>query len=52
MVDHELLIDKLSRDAQPVKRPWTGGWRVFAWTAMALPKLAICTSGTKSLTGS
>ena len=43
MVDHELLIDKLSRDAQPVKRPWTGGWRVFAWTVMALPSGALAT---------
>lgn len=37
MTDHELLIEKLSRQAQPVKRPWPDGWRALAWTLMALP---------------
>ena len=37
MTDHELLIEKLSRQAQPVTRPWRDGWRVLAWTLMALP---------------
>lgn len=37
MTNHELLIEKLSRQAQPVKRPWPDGWRALAWTLMALP---------------
>jgi len=37
MADHDLLIEKLSRDATPVKRMRSTGWRVFMWLAMALP---------------
>ncbi|WP_324722979.1 DUF1109 domain-containing protein [Lelliottia sp. JS-SCA-14] len=37
MTDHELLIEKLSQQALPVKRPWPDGWRALAWTLMALP---------------
>ncbi|WP_158783036.1 NrsF family protein [Pantoea sp. BAV 3049] len=37
MTDHDLLIDKLSRGASPVKRTRPTGWRVLAWIAMALP---------------
>ncbi|MBM3073873.1 NrsF family protein [Lelliottia sp. RWM.1] len=37
MVDHDRLIEKLSREARPVKRPWSDGWRVLAWILMALP---------------
>lgn len=37
MTNHELFIEKLSQQALPVKRPWHTGWRVLAWTLMALP---------------
>lgn len=37
MVDHEILIEKLSRSIEPVQRPWSPGLRVMAWVAMALP---------------
>ncbi|KAB8313348.1 DUF1109 domain-containing protein [Erwinia endophytica] len=37
MADHDLLIEKLSRDATPVKRVRPTGWRVFIWLAIALP---------------
>ncbi|WLI76356.1 NrsF family protein [Kosakonia sp. H02] len=37
MADHELLIEKLSRSVEPVKRPWQPGWRVVSWLAVALP---------------
>jgi len=37
MTDHEGLIEKLSQQALPVKRTWRAGWRVLAWTLMALP---------------
>lgn len=42
MTDHELLIEKLSRQAQPVTRPWRDGWRVLSWTLMALPSGWLC----------
>ena len=37
MADHEWLIEKLGRSAEPVKRPWRSGWRVASWLAVALP---------------
>ncbi|UXY12021.1 DUF1109 domain-containing protein [Kosakonia sp. ML.JS2a] len=37
MADHDVLIEKLSRSMEPVKRPWQPGWRTLAWVAMALP---------------
>ncbi|ADU71638.1 NrsF family protein [Pantoea sp. At-9b] len=37
MTDHNVLIEKLSQAAQPVKRPLPTGWRVAAWLAAALP---------------
>lgn len=37
MADHDVLIEKLSRSAEPVKRPWQPGVRVISWLALALP---------------
>lgn len=37
MTNHDVLIEKLSQQAHPVTRPWPDGWRVLAWTLMALP---------------
>lgn len=37
MTSHDLLIEKLSRSAGPVKRPWKPGMRVLTWVAIALP---------------
>lgn len=37
MADHDLLIEKLSRSIEPVKRPWQPGLRVMVWAATALP---------------
>lgn len=37
MTDHNLLIEKLSRDIQPVRRPQPTGWRVVSWMGVALP---------------
>jgi len=41
MADHDLLIEKLSRSAGPVKRPLKPGARAAAWVAMALPSGAV-----------
>ncbi|MCU5773996.1 NrsF family protein [Erwiniaceae bacterium BAC15a-03b] len=41
MADHDLLIEKLSRSAGPVKRPLPTRWRVACWMAIALPCGAI-----------
>nr|WP_310617320.1 NrsF family protein [Pantoea cypripedii] len=37
MTDHNLLIEKLSQSAQPVKRPQATGRRVLTWLTGALP---------------
>ena len=37
MADHELLIEKLSREATPVTRPKTTYLRVLSWMLLALP---------------
>lgn len=37
MTDHDLLIEKLSREMRPVKRLRSTGWRVLRWLAVALP---------------
>ncbi|EOF4703041.1 NrsF family protein [Klebsiella oxytoca] len=37
MTDHNVLIEKLSREMQPIKRPWPTDKRVFGWLAVALP---------------
>lgn len=37
MKNHDILIEKLSRSARPVKRPLPTNWRVTVWLAMALP---------------
>lgn len=37
MESHEALIEKLSRNAAPVKRPAPVGWRVASWVLLALP---------------
>ncbi|MGG5838562.1 DUF1109 domain-containing protein, partial [Huaxiibacter chinensis] len=37
MADHNVFIEKLTREAEPVSRPLTSGKRVLAWTLMALP---------------
>ncbi|MDO6408787.1 NrsF family protein [Pantoea phytobeneficialis] len=37
MTDHNLLIEKLSQAAQPVKRPLPTRWRVLVWLAIAWP---------------
>jgi hypothetical protein len=35
--NHDLLIDKLSDTAKPVKRVWPTRWRVAAWVIAVLP---------------
>jgi hypothetical protein len=35
--NHDLLIDKLSDTAKPVKRVWPTRWRVAAWIIAVLP---------------
>lgn len=37
MNNHDLLIEKLGREMQPVKPPRPTGWRVFMWLLLALP---------------
>lgn len=37
MADHELLIEKLSREAAPVRRPPATALRVLSWMLLALP---------------
>jgi hypothetical protein len=37
MADHELLIEKLSREATPVTRPQATRLRVLSWMLLALP---------------
>ncbi|MCC3702955.1 NrsF family protein [Rouxiella badensis] len=37
MRNHDLLIDKLSDTAKPVKRVWPTRWRVAAWIIAVLP---------------
>ncbi len=37
MRNHDLLIDKLSDTAKPVKRVWPTRWRVAAWVIAVLP---------------
>lgn len=37
MTDHNLLIEKLSRDIRPIRRPLPTGWRVLRWMGIALP---------------
>lgn len=37
MADHELLIEKLSREATPVTRPQARHLRVLTWLLLALP---------------
>lgn len=37
MTDHNVFIEKLTREAGPVSRPLTGGKRVLVWLLMALP---------------
>lgn len=37
MKDHDLLIERLSQSARPVKRPLPPGWRVLVWASLALP---------------
>ena len=37
MNNHDLLIEKLGRDMQPVKPPRRTGWRVLLWLLLALP---------------
>ncbi|WP_058973167.1 NrsF family protein [Type-D symbiont of Plautia stali] len=37
MNNHDLLIEKLGREMQPVKPTLRTGWRVLMWLALALP---------------
>lgn len=41
MVDTETLIETLARDARPVRRLPSPGWRVVRWLAAGLPVIAV-----------